>query len=232
MSEQFERVERFRYLPIFPLPLVLMPNELLPLHIFEPRYRQMLTDIESNDNVFGVSFFKPGDGFDDRPAPGSIGCIAEVREVENLPDRRAMIVAVGVGRYELLRYLETGDEYLVAEIEFFEDDPGDRDVIEPLAREVFEIFKRVARAAFDLTGQSGTIPEIPQSDPETMSYLIAAALKVEPEQKQTLLEMRSTAERLERLGKMLYGIVEKMEETAHIQKISRTNGHSKKKIDY
>lgn len=59
MSEATDKVEGITQLPLFPLPLVLLPNELLPLHVFEPRYRQLLKDIELKRNMFGISLFEP-----------------------------------------------------------------------------------------------------------------------------------------------------------------------------
>ncbi len=63
MSESFEKVAGITHLPIFPLPLVMLPNELLPLHIFEDRYRQMLRDVEQEGNFFGVTLFEPQEFF-------------------------------------------------------------------------------------------------------------------------------------------------------------------------
>src|SRR4028118_117394 len=84
MSEALEKVSGIRHLPLFPLPLVLLPNELLPLHIFEPRYRQMLKDVALRKNMFGVSFFNPQESFIEKPTAGSVGCVAEVREAQTM----------------------------------------------------------------------------------------------------------------------------------------------------
>ncbi len=232
MSDISEKLMGVRFLPIFPLPLVLLPNELLPLHIFEPRYRQMLKDIESSGNLFGVSHFDSDQGFVTRPEPGSTGCVAEVRDAEMLADGRTNIVTTGLMRYRLLEYAETNDEYLVADVEFFEDEPDDSPGLKLLADRVFLMFKRIARAAHDLSGQRSPLPDIPQSDPETMSFLITAAFNLPVEMKLPMLETSSTVDRLERLQEILAGTVGKMEESAHIQTIARTNGHSKKKVDY
>ena len=101
MSEAFDRVRGVRELPLFPLPLVLFPGVPLPLHIFEPRYRQLLADIRVNDNLFGLSFFDPESGESDAPPVGHIGCVAEVTEAESLPDGRANIMSVGLIRYRV-----------------------------------------------------------------------------------------------------------------------------------
>jgi ATP-dependent Lon protease len=156
MSDASEKVFGIKHLPLFPLSLVLLPNELLPLHIFEPRYRQMLKDVELKKNMFGVMLFEPSESFIEKPATGTIGCVAEVREVQQLPDGRSNIITIGVIRYRLIDYLETGEPYLVGDVEFFEDEPEDAAILEPLAEEVFVLFDRVARAAHKLSGQHPT----------------------------------------------------------------------------
>ena len=231
MSEASEKVLGIRHLPIFPLPLVLLPNELLPLHIFEPRYQQMFKDIGLEKNLFGVSFFDREDSLADQPPIDSIGCVAEASELQPMPDGRSNLLSVGVIRYRLLDYVETGDPYLVGNVEFFEDDIEDEFVLKPLADEVFEVFKRIAKAAYNLSGERGKFPEITQAEPQALSFLVTAAFNLEPEMKYKMIETRSTIERLERLREILRQTVGKMEENADIYKTSQTNGHSKKKID-
>lgn len=231
MSEASEKVVGIRHLPLFPLPLVLLPNELLPLHIFEPRYRQLLKDIGLEKNIFGVSYLNQEESLTEKPPIDSIGCAAEVREIQTMADGRSNILSVGVIRYRLLEYVETGDPYFVGDVEFLEDDAEDDAILAPLADEVFLLFKRVAKAAHKLSGERGRFPEIPQAEPQALSFLVTAAFNLEPEMKYKMVEMRSTIERLEKLREILKQTVGKMEESADIHKISQTNGHSKKKID-
>jgi Lon protease-like protein len=231
MSEVLDRLRGVRHIPLFPLPLVLLPNELLPLHIFEERYRKMLRDVEAADHLFGVTLFEPTESITDRPATGTIGCVAEVREVETLPDGRSNIIVIGLARYQLIDYVDAGEPYLVGDVEFFEDEPEDAADLEPLAGEVYELFGRMAQAAFKISGSRGTLPEIRRADPEELSFLITAAFNFNNEKKYALLEMPSTTERLTQLREILAKTVDQMEETADIQAASRSNGHSKKKID-
>ncbi len=232
MSEASEKVAGIRHLPLFPLPLVLLPNELLPLHIFEPRYRQMLKDIGLEQNLFGVMYFNQEGSLADKPPLDAIGCAAEVREIQNLPDGRSNLLSIGVIRFRLLDYVDTGDPYLVGDVDFFEDDLEDEAILNPLADEVFRLFKRIAKAAHKLSGERGRFPEIPQAEPQALSFLVTAAFNLEPEMKYKMVEIRSTVERLEKLLEILKQTVGKMEESADIHKISQTNGHSKKKIDF
>src|SRR4030095_14012418 len=121
MSEALEKVKGITQLPLFPLPLVLLPIEILPLHIFEPRYRELLKDVDASNKLFGVHYFEPKEEFETRPSTGTVGCVAEVREVQEMPDGRSNIVTSGIVRYRLLNYVESDAPYLVGEVEFFED---------------------------------------------------------------------------------------------------------------
>jgi Lon protease-like protein len=229
MPDSVDKLSGVIRLPIFPLPLVLLPNELLPLHIFEDRYRAMLADVKAGTNLFGITLFESNESFIDRPPVGTVGTAAQVRDSEMLPDGRSNILTVGTTRYRLLEYVDSGEPYLVAEVEFFSDEQDD--TIKGLADEVFLLFERMAKAAFTLGGNRGEMPAIQPSDPEALSFLITAAFNFENEKKQLLLEMASTSERLLSLKEILDTTVVQLEETAAIQAVSKTNGHSKKKLD-
>ena len=231
MSEASEKVAGLKQLPLFPLPLVLLPNEVLPLHIFEPRYRQMMRDIELRRNLFGLNFLDTEGESTDRPAIGTVGCVAEVSERSMLPDGRSNIITSGIIRYRLLDYADDETPYLTGVVEFFEDTPEDAAVVVPLADEVFDLFSRVAKAAFQLGGGRGSFPEIPKAEPEQMSFLVTAAFNLDNEVKYRMLEITSTRERLSRLRGILVQAVDKMESNAEIVKAAHTNGHSKKDLD-
>ena len=231
MSDALDKVSGLRHLPLFPLPLVLLPNEVLPLHIFEDRYRQMLKDIGEDRNLFGLPYFEPEGAYVERPATGTVGCVAEVRETETFPDGRSNLLTVGVVRFRINEYVESGDPYFVADVEYFEDEPADEELIQPLADEVFTLFERMARAAFKIGGSRGRFPEIHQTDPESLSFLITAAFNFENDKKYRLLEMTSTVQRLSELKEVLERSVAPMEENADLQVAAKHNGHSKKKID-
>lgn len=231
MSEATDKVEGITQLPLFPLPLVLLPNELLPLHVFEPRYRQLLKDIELKRNMFGISLFEPPENFIEKPAVGTIGCVAEMREVQTMPDGRSNILVSGLIRYRLLEYVDSETPYLLGDVEFFEDEPEDDLDLKQSADEVFTLFDRVAKAAFKLSGNRGRFPEIVQAEPEPLSFLVAAAFNLDNEIKYKMLEITSTSERLEQLRDILLQTVDRMEESAEIHKVAQTNGHSDKKID-
>src|SRR3982750_29726 len=120
MKEEFDKVRGVTELPLFPLPVVLFPGVPLPLHIFEPRYRQMLDDIRPTNNLFGLSYFDSTTSEKDLPSVGDIGCVAEVTESQTLPDGRSNVLTLGVIRYSIESYVERGDPYYVARVKFFE----------------------------------------------------------------------------------------------------------------
>ncbi len=231
MSELVEKFSGIKQLPIFPLPLVMVPGELVPLHIFEERYRKMLRDVEAGDRFFGLSYFEPSDALTDTPATGSVGCVAEIRESELMPDGRSNILTLGVVRYLIADLIDAGEPYLVGDLEFFEDETENEAELDPLADEVFALFERLAKAAFKMSGGRGQAPEILRTSPEALSFLITAALNFENEKKYDLLKMTSTIERLAVLKTVLTRAVGPLEESADIHTVSHTNGHSKKKLD-
>lgn len=231
MSEALDKVSGIKHLPLFPLPLVLLPNEFLPLHVFEDRYKQLLQDVLEEDKLFGITYFEPKDELSTKPASGTVGCVAEVRESQLLPDGRSNILTMGVVRYRLMDFVETGDPYFVGDVTFFEDEPESEESLVPLADEVYELFERVAKAAFKMSGGRGRFPEIPKTAPEQLSFLVTAAFNLDNELKYQMLEITSTSSRLEKLRDILNQAVNKMEDSAEIHKIAQLNGHSKKKLD-
>ncbi len=231
MSEASEKVIGVKDLPIFPLGVVLFPGVPLPLHIFEPRYRQMLSDIRVNNSLFGVSYFDASTSSQDFPPSGHVGCVAEVSETQTLPDGRSNILTVGVIRYRIEEYVERGDSYLVARVSFFEDEEEDDEMLRGSSREVAETFTRIARAVRTINDERASLPDISDTEPQRLSFLVAAAMEVDTDLKQELLEMRSTSERLRRLRDMLARAVSGYEERARIHEMAKRNGHSGRKIE-
>lgn len=231
MSEVMDRVRGVRELPLFTLPLVLFPGVPLPLHIFEQRYRRMLSDIRVSNNFFGLSYFDSGTSETDLPPLGHIGCVAEVTDTQSLPDGRSNILTVGVVRYRVEDYVERGDPYLVAQVSFFEDDEEAAGLLDESTRHVAETFTRIARAVRIINDERANLPDISDTEPQRLSFLVAAAMESEAEVKQELLELRSTFERLQRLSDMLGSAVTSYEERARVHELAKGNGHSGKKIE-
>jgi Lon protease-like protein len=231
MSEALDKVRGVRELPVFPLPVVLFPGMPMPLHIFEPRYRKMLADIRAGDNLFGLSYFDTESSDKDMPPAGHIGCVAEVTETQALPDGRSNVLAVGVVRYQVESYVERGDSYLVVRANYFEDEEEDNPALTAKAREVAAMFMRVANAIRVINDERGNLPDISDTEPQKLSFLVAAAMEIEVETKQELLEMRSTSQRLSRLRDVLARVVKGYEERGRLHSIAKGNGHGGKRIE-
>jgi Lon protease-like protein len=231
MSEALDRVRGIRELPLFPLPVVLFPGMPMPLHIFEPRYRKMLADIRAGDNLFGLSYFDPAASEKELPPAGHIGCVAEVTETQALPDGRSNVLAVGIVRYRAEGYVERGDPYLVARTDYFEDDEESDEALASKSKDVAATFMRVANAIRLINDERGNLPDISDTDPQKLSFLVAAAMEIEVETKQELLELRSTSDRLSRLRDLLARVVKGYEERARLHTIAKRNGHGGKKIE-
>src|ERR1051326_506815 len=231
MSEALEKVRGVRELPLFPLPVVLFPGMPMPLHIFEERYRRLLADVRAGNNLFGLSYFDSGSSDKDMPSAGHVGCVAEVAETQALPDGRSNILAVGVIRYQAEAYVERGDSYLVVRPTYFEDDEEDESVLADKSEEVAQLFMRVANAIRVINDERGNLPDISDTEPQMLSFLVGAAMEIEAETKQDLLELRSSSERLERQQDLLTRVVTGYEERARLHSIAKRNGHGGKKID-
>jgi ATP-dependent Lon protease len=231
MSEANDKVRGMHELPLFPLPVVLFPGVPLPLHIFEPRYRQMLLDIRLAKNLFGLAYFDASNSESEVPPAGHIGCVAEVTETQTLPDGRSNILTLGVIRYRIESYVERGDPYLVTQVTYFEDDEEDEELLTAPAKEVAEMFTRIAQAVRTINDERALLPDISDTEPQRLSFLVAAAMELDAEVKQELLELRSTSERLERLRAMLNVAVKGYEERARIHELAKSNGHGGRRIE-
>jgi len=226
-----DKVRGVTELPVFPLPVVLFPGVPLPLHIFEPRYRRMLKDIRMTNNLFAVAYFDPMGATDAVPPAGHVGCVAEVTETQEFPDGRSNILTLGVVRFRIESYVERGDPYLVAKIDYFEDHEEDEAALAGLTKEVAEAFTRIAQAVRTINDERTSLPDISNTEPQRLSFLVAAAMEIEADVKQEMLELRSTFERLERLRTMLSVAVKGYEERARIHELAKGNGHAGRKIE-
>ena len=182
-------------LPLFPLNTVLVPGLVLPLHVFEPRYRvlvQALLELpEDAERRFGVIAVRSGRevGTDGVRALYAVGCTAELREVTPYADGRFDLVTVGETRFRLVALDEgAGTPYHTGFVDFIPERDGDGDV-GGLARRVTQRFAEYReRLGVEVT-------ELPEQ-PQVVSYLVAAAVVLELPERQALLEQPTTADRL------------------------------------
>ena len=143
-----------RELPIFPLPLVLFPDARQALHIFEPRYRQMLADCLAGDSRFGIAYVPVPTAGDVEavPSPGDVGCVAVIRATHQLPDGRSDILTDGERRFRLLQWCRDDRLYRLARVEEFEDDAVAPGEAATLAADVRYAFQRLTVALGRLAG--------------------------------------------------------------------------------
>jgi len=206
-------------LPIFPLSVVLFPTTPLPLHIFEPRYRRMLADCLAGDRKFGIT---PAGKQREMPEPGTVGCTAEIRVNQELPDGRSNIVVVGGPRFAVQRALVEEVPYHVAMVEPFDDQAGTDPEDESIGRlrESFSRYLVFLRQLNDLEPEELTLPESPLD----LSFFVAAAAECDVGVKQRLLVERSTARRVEALLLLLPVLTRTVESALRVHRRAHTNG--------
>jgi Lon protease-like protein len=209
-------------LPLFPLPLVLFPGAPLPLHIFEPRYRQMLSDCVERDSRFGI-VFRPEEVGETELEAGRVGCVAEVDDAHTLPDGRSNIVVHGVRRFSLQRFVASPTPYYVGEVAEYEDIPEDASTLAPSATRVRELFNRVGRAARTLADDHDPLPPLPD-EPDALSFGVAALIDMDAPRRQELLESRLASERLGVIERLLGGAVSSLEARARVHGRAKSNG--------
>lgn len=185
-------------LPLFPLPeVVLFPGCLLPLHIFEPRYREMVADCLEKENSFGILNVDP-----ETRQPAEVGSSADILEVQKLPDGRLNILTIGRNRFRVLGY-KYDKPYLVGNVEWIEDAEEQEDTLDGLASEMKQLLKDVVRLSAKLADKSVEFPDDLPSAPQELSFWIAGSFPGLPDEQQTLLEMKETTTRLKREAEIL-----------------------------
>jgi Lon protease-like protein len=185
-------------LPLFPLGTVLFPGLLLPLHVFEDRYRALVRDLvkaPEEARGFGVVAIREGREVGDGGIRSlhPVGCLADLRQVESHPDGRFDIVATGARRFRIDSVDATSQPYLQAEIEYLDEPDGD--AAEVLARTVAMLWGAYRQA---LTGRRPEDTDELPDEPVVLSYLVAAATILDLNDKQRLLEEPDTTSRLRR----------------------------------
>jgi Lon protease-like protein len=199
-------------LPIFELPLVLLPGELLPLHIFEERYKRMIARCLDDGEPFGIVFR------DDEGGARRIGCEARVTEVtERFEDGRLNIIVTGERPFRVLDRFEAG-EYPAGEVEPV-------DAPEPELGEEAGDSAAAARAAFaELVRRVGGEPPAAADLEALDSYGLAARVELPPETKQRLLELRSEPDRMRVLAGALDALVKAVSRSREIAERAKVNG--------
>jgi Lon protease-like protein len=197
--------ERF---PLFPLGLVLLPQELVPLHIFEDRYKLMIAECLEAGSEFGILWLSD-DGLRD------IGCSARIERVtETFEDGRMNILVVGGDPFRLLRRIEELP-YPAGDVEMLEDyDPdGDPELAEQARVRYAELVEKATEEKPDLD-------EIAGLD----AYGMAANVEHPPEAKQALLELRAENDRLRMVEEMFRTAIKRVAYAEEAAERAQTNG--------
>lgn len=198
-------------LAIFPLDLVLFPGEALPLHIFEPRYKEMLAECMAEKKPFGIVR-----GKDETIA--DIGCTAEIIGIKKTyDDGRLDIETAGRRRFEIL---QTNEErsFLRAEILYQDDEPGGAPPDE--VDRALDLHVEIVQ----LVGPNQAY-KAPEKSLQQLSYALAASLPIDLDFKQTLLAMRSEHERLAALVQFYEQVLPKLRRAAKVREKAGGNGH-------
>jgi Lon protease-like protein len=179
-------------LPQFPLRAVLFPTMVLPLHIFEPRYRALVHDILEQDKRFGVVMIEKGLDTGGEDQRSSFGTVAEIIEAEEFPDGRWAIVAVGVERFRVSKWLPD-DPYPQAEIELWPDseDETEQETFDRVAAKFRRCMALASEAGVDVGAMRDALEH---GSLGTMQ--MAAMLPVGSFDKQNLLGVDGPTERL------------------------------------
>ncbi len=196
-------------LPLFPLDVVLFPGTPLPLHIFEPRYKEMINECLAEHRSFGV-IRAVEQSFSD------VGCTAEiVTVVKEYPDGRLDLVTEGRKRFEIVR-VNQERSFLQAEVLMINDDPG---------TPPREDTSRAVQLHSELLAIAGATQDLSAADPSSLSFYLAGSLPLDLDFKQKLLALRSEPQRISLLINYLETIIPNLRRAASAREKAGGNGH-------
>lgn len=198
-------------LPLFPLDAVLLPGAPLPLHVFEPRYKEMIGECLQRKQLFGVLRAKDGE-------VAEIGCTAEILNVvKTYDDGRMDIITEGRQRFEVI-HVNPERSFLQAEVFYFRDDPGTA-TREEISR-AMELHGEIMKLA-------GSEPEsVSDVREQELSFHLAGSLPIDLDFKQSLLGMKSEPERLRAVTGFFESILPNVRRTLHVRRKAGGNGHA------
>jgi Lon protease-like protein len=204
LVEMAEFVDR---LPLFPLGIVLLPSEVVPLHIFEERYKLMIAECLENDGEFGIVWLSDG-------GLREVGCTARVSEVlQELEDGRMNILVAGDRPFRLARRIEDLP-YPAGDVDLLDsEDDAEPELLHEARERYADLVERV-------TDERPGEEDLSELD----AYGMAATIEFEAKAKQELLELRSERERLVRVSELFGVTVQRIEESERVGELARTNG--------
>jgi len=215
-------------IPLFPLPLVLFPQVVVPLHIFEERYRLMINRCIEESSTFGIVLIPPGTSVESESTIRVVGVTARVIQFDRIEDGRINIMAAGETRFRILQF-NGNNPYWTANVEFFEDDRESEEALQESYNDVVRLYRELHQLVAQLRGMSIVDDEIkiPVS-PATLSHMVGFVLDLDMESKQALLEMTSIEGRLKTLTVHLEEATQRLNAEVSRGKIShkvKGNGH-------
>lgn len=196
-------------IPLFPLDVVLFPGTPLPLHIFEPRYKEMIGECRELDAPFGIVRAMK-DGIAD------FGCTAHITTVtKEYPDGRLDLIAEGRERFEILE-LNEERSFLRADVLLVPDEPGSPS--EDQRARAIAAHKKILDLA-------GAVQDLSAADQDVLSYHLAASLPLDLDFKQKLLAIRSEQERIQEVAQYLESVLPNLNRAARARQKAGGNGH-------
>jgi len=198
-------------LPLFPLDVVLLPGTPLPLHIFEPRYKEMIGECLAESSPFGV-IRALEEGI------AEVGCTAEIITVtKEYPDGRMDLVAEGRDRFEVLS-LNQDRSFLRAEVLLMPDEPA------PAAA---DDKARAIQVHLQILSLAGAVQDLSAADQNSLSFYLAGSLPLDLDFKQKLLAMRSESERIPAIAAYLERILPNLQRASRAREKAAGNGHAR-----
>lgn len=198
-------------LPLFPLDVVLLPGTPLPLHIFEPRYKEMIGECLADEVPFGVVR-----ALDEGIA--EVGCTAEIVTVtKQYPDGRLDLIAEGRKRFEVLE-LNQERSFLRAEILLVPDEPST-----PAQEET----ARAIQVHLEILSLAGAVQDLSAADQSALSFYLAGSLPLDLDFKQKLLAMRSESQRILAVATYLESILPNLRRASRAREKAGGNGHAR-----
>lgn len=182
-------------MPLFPLNVVLFPGMVLPLHIFEPRYREMVNRCIDERIPFGVVLIEEGQEIGETAKPHMIGTAARIVRVDRMPDGQMNVTTVGVQRFRILE-LDYSHSYLSAKVTQFPAVNGGTKIAETMVHKVRPMIMEYVDLLSKASQTDLRLDRLPE-DPMTLAYLVAIALQVDNEHKQKLLALAGVPEMLD-----------------------------------
>lgn len=187
-------------LPLFLLNTVLFPGQVLPLHIFEPRYRQMIAECSYANRPFGIVLIRSGQEVGSIAVPHDVGTTAKIVQTEKLPDGRVNILCVGDARFRVLE-TNTDKPYLSGTIDLWPWIPVEAKSVQANMERVRTRLDRYLNILSQMTNSRVQI-DLPD-EPADLANLAAAVLQIEAPEKQQLLSTHSIAELIDRVDVVL-----------------------------